>query len=111
MLKSPSIFWGSRIFNFDYKIEIYVPEPQRKYGYYVMPFLLDGELVARVDLKADRQASVLRAQATHLEDGADTKRVAAELAGELRTMATWLELDGVEARRRGNLAAELRAAL
>jgi hypothetical protein len=102
---------GSRIFDFDYKIEIYVPEPQRKFGYYVMPFLLDGELVARVDLKADRQASVLRAQATHLEDGADAKRVASELAGELRTMASWLELDSVEARRKGNLATALRAAL
>ena len=102
---------ASRLFGFDYTIEIYVPEQKRRYGYYVMPFLLDGELVARVDLKADRQASVLRAQASHLEDGADATRVAAELAGELRTMASWLGLDRVEARRRGSLAGELRSAL
>lgn len=102
---------ASRLFDFDYTIEIYVPEPKRQYGYYVMPFMLDGELVARVDLKADRKASVLRAQAAHLEDGADAKRVASELAGELRTMADWLELDRVAVGRRGDLASELRAAL
>jgi len=102
---------ASRLLNFDYTIEIYVPEPKRQYGYYVMPFMLDGQLVARVDLKADRQASVLRAQAAHLEDGADAKRVASELAGELRTMADWLGLEGVAVGRRGDLASELRSAL
>ena len=102
---------ASRLFDFDYTIEIYVPEPKRKYGYYVMPFMLDGELVARVDLKADRQGSVLRAQATHLEEGSPAKRVASELAEELRTMADWLGLEAVRAERRGNLSSELRAAL
>ena len=102
---------ASRLFDFDYTIEIYVPEPKRQYGYYVMPFMLDGELVARVDLKADRQASVLRAQAAHLEAGAHAPRAASELAAELRTMAAWLGLEAVRAGRRGNLAAELQKAL
>ena len=81
------------------------------YGYYVMPFMLDGQLVARVDLKADRKASILRAQAAHLEAGADAKRVASELGAELRTMANWLGLESVAVGRRGDLSSELRAAL
>ncbi|WP_297652674.1 crosslink repair DNA glycosylase YcaQ family protein [Pseudonocardia sp.] len=100
-----------RIFGFRYRIEIYVPEPKREYGYYVFPFLLDGELVARVDLKADRAGGVLRVPGAFAEPGADVPRVVAELAGELRTMAGWLGLDGVVAGERGNLSAPLAAAL
>jgi uncharacterized protein len=100
-----------RIFGFRYRIEIYVPEPKREYGYYVFPFLLDGELVARVDLKADRRAGVLRVPGAYAEPGVETVRVAAELAAELREMAQWLELDGVLVGERGNLAPPLAAAL
>jgi uncharacterized protein YcaQ len=100
-----------RIFGFRYRIEIYVPEPKREYGYYVFPFLLDGELVARVDLKADRAGGVLRVPGAFAEPGADVPRVVAELAGELRTMAGWLGLDGVVAGERGDLSAPLAAAL
>jgi uncharacterized protein len=100
-----------RMFGFRYRIEIYVPEPKRQYGYYVFPFLLDGELVARVDLKADRKAGVLRVPGAFAEPHADLPRVTAELAAELRVMAGWLELDGVVAGERGNLAASLAAAL
>ncbi len=110
-----SLIWDrdrmSRVFGFDYKIEIYVPASQRRYGYYVLPFLLDGELVARVDLKAQRDAGTLRVQAAHIEDGRNPSHAAAELAAELRLMADWLGLERVRAERRGNLARELRAAL
>jgi uncharacterized protein YcaQ len=97
-----------RIFGFHYRIEIYVPEPKRQYGYYVFPFLLDGELVARVDIKADRAAGVLRVPGAFAEPGAELPRVAAELAEELQVMAGWLGLDGVEVGERGELAAPLR---
>jgi uncharacterized protein YcaQ len=86
-----------RLFGFRYRIEIYVPEPKREYGYYVFPFLLDGALVARVDLKADRKAGVLRVPGAFAEPGVDVARVVAELAGELQVMAEWLGLDGVAA--------------
>jgi uncharacterized protein YcaQ len=102
---------AERIFGFQYRIEIYVPEPQRVYGYYVLPFLLDGELVARVDLKSDRKASVLRVKAAFVEDGRDPRRVASALASELATMAGWLGLDKVTVARRGTLSSTLRAAI
>jgi uncharacterized protein YcaQ len=100
-----------QMFGFHYRIEIYVPEPKRVYGYYVFPFLLDGELVARVDLKSDRAAGVLRAQGVFGEPGVDVSRVVGELAEELRTMAEWLGLESVAVGERGDLAAPLAAVL
>jgi uncharacterized protein YcaQ len=76
----------------------------------VFPFLLDGELVARVDLKSDRAAGVLRVQGAFAEPGVDRARVVAELGAELRVMADWLRLDGVVVTRRGDLAAPLAVA-
>ena len=97
-----------RLFDFRYRIEIYTPPPKRIYGYYVFPILLDGDLVGRVDLKADRQAGLLRVRGSYIEDGQDPIRVAGPLAEELRTMANWLSLDDVAVERKGNLAAALR---
>ncbi len=107
-----SLIWNrdrvERIFGFRYRIEIYVPKDQRQYGYYVLPFLLDGNLVARVDLKADRKARRLLVQAAHLEPGCDTSRVAPPLVNELEAMASWLGLDDVVVAERGDLARSLR---
>jgi len=90
-----------------YKIEMYTPPPKRIYGYYVCPFLLGDTLVARCDLKADRTRKVLIVQGAFLEPGEDARRVAPNLACELREMQSWLELDRIEVNERGDLAAAL----
>jgi uncharacterized protein YcaQ len=99
------------LFGFHYRIEIYTPAKKRQYGYYVWPFLLDGELVGRVDLKADRAADALHVVGAFVERDRSPSRVAAALVGELETMASWLGLAGVTVGGRGDLVAELRAAI
>ena len=99
------------LFDFHYKIEIYVPPKKRRYGYYVLPFILGNRFVARVDLKADRKASVLRVPGAFLEEGCDEEDVAEKLASELQLMADWLEMDRIVIGRRGGFTNALRSAV
>jgi uncharacterized protein YcaQ len=100
-----------RLFDMQYRIEIYVPAPQRLYGYYVLPFLLGDRFAARVDLKADRRTGVLQIPAAWIEPGADPDETAAALAAELARLAGWLGLSDIAAPERGDLAQPLTAAL
>jgi hypothetical protein len=98
---------AERLFGFYYRIEIYVPEPQRVYGYFVLPFLMDDRLTARVDLKSDRKNSVLRVKGAFYESGEDPEVVAVRLAPELTAMSEWLGLGDVDVSDNGNLAPTL----
>ena len=107
-----SLIWErartSRLFGFDYTIEVYVPEPKRTYGYYVLPMLYGDELVARFDLKADRKTSTLLVRGSYLEPGANAEAVAPAASTELHALRAWLGLDDLVVAKRGNLASALR---
>ena len=91
-----SLVWcrprNERLFDFHYRIEIYTPKEKRKFGYYVLPFMMNGQMVGRVDLKADRENSKLLVQSVHTERGVKRSAVNDALTTELRLMASWLGL-------------------
>jgi uncharacterized protein YcaQ len=101
------------LFGFEQRLgqQLYVPAARREYGYYVLPFLLGDELVARCDLKADRSGRQLLVLAAYAEPGHDRRRIAAELVDELRSLQRWLGLDGLLVGDRGDLVDALRAAV
>jgi hypothetical protein len=90
-----SLVWcrprNERLFNFHYRIEIYTPKEKRKFGYYVLPFMMNGEMVGRVDLKADRANLKLLVHSVHTEKGIKRSDINDALNNELHTMASWLE--------------------
>ena len=97
----------ARLFGMEFRLEVYVPAPGRRWGYYVLPLLLGDRLVGRVDLKADRKERTLLVQAAYAEPEEDRAEVAAALASELGSMARWLHLERALVRPRGDLAAIL----
>jgi len=103
-----------RIFNFDYKIEIYTPEPKRIYGYYSLPTLHKDKLIARIDLKSDRQNKTLLVQsAWHEKDLSDEEvtKYSKPVAKHLKDVQKWQKLEDLEVKKKGNLALELRTHL
>ena len=107
-----SLIWyrerAEALFDFHYRIEIYVPKEQRQFGYYVLPFLMGDSLVARLDLKANRQERILEVFAAHGEKRIDQGKVSYALAQELALMSRWMKLDGIRVGERGDLAGSLK---
>ncbi len=99
---------AERLFGTRIRLEIYTPAHKRLHGYYVLPFLHGETIAARVDLKSDRQAGILRVQAAHLESGADPASTAPALTRELARLAAWLGLGEVSIADNGGLAPVLR---
>lgn len=100
-----------RLFDFFYRIEIYVPAAKRQWGYYVLPFLMGDRIVGRVDVKTDRKEKVLRVPAAWVEEHAEPHEVAGELAAELHDLARFVGVERVEVGAAGDLSSELRGAV
>jgi uncharacterized protein YcaQ len=102
---------AERLFGFSYRIEIYTPAPKRKFGYYVLPFLLGDRFAAKLCLKSDRRQHALLVNAAHGEAGSDRGEAAEALARELSLLANFLDLQEIRVGRKGNLAVDIRRQL
>ena len=102
---------AERLFGTRIRLEIYTPAHKREHGYYVLPLLFGDRIIARVDLKSDRRAGVLRVQAAHLEPGVDPTEAAGALSAGLRAMSLWLGFEGIVVARRGDMSERLSAIL
>lgn len=98
---------AERLWNFEYRIEIYVPEAKRRWGYYVLPVMVDGHLVARIDVKNDREAGIMRLKASHAEDGYCTPESAERVADAMRDLAQFVGAESIDVEQRGDLAKHL----
>jgi uncharacterized protein YcaQ len=97
----------SRVFGFDYKIEIYVPEPKRVFGYYSLPLLHNGELIARLDLKNNRQQKTLQVQSSWVEESKVSKFPKSAVTKHLSHIAKWQGLKEIVIAKKGNVSLEL----
>lgn len=97
---------AQRLFDFEYRIEIYTPAHRRRFGYYSLPVLIGDDLVGRVDLKADRASSTLMVQSAWWEHGRPMD-AAARLADELRTAARWQGLESISVSHWGDATDDL----
>ncbi|MGB4777077.1 winged helix-turn-helix domain-containing protein [Microbacterium sp.] len=106
---------AQRLFDFDYRIEIYTPAAQRRYGYYSLPVLRDDDVVGRVDLKADRARSTLRVQSAWWEqpaaEAAHPREDVERIADALRSAARWQGLESISVGRWGDAADDLASVL
>ncbi|HBV25847.1 MAG TPA: cytoplasmic protein [Acidimicrobiaceae bacterium] len=100
-----------RLFDFDYRLEIYIPAEKRIHGYYVLPFLDRNKLRARVDVKANSEKNILEVRGAYGEGRTVDQETAESLAHELQALATWRNLDGLKIGKRGNLANPLKRIL
>ena len=100
-----------RLFDFDYRLEIYIPAEKRIHGYYVLPFLDRNKLRARVDVKANSEKNILEVRGAYGEGPTVDQETAESLAHELQALATWRNLDGLKIGKRGNLANPLKRIL
>ena len=99
---------AERIWGFQYKIEIYTPAAKRKYGYYVLPVMVDGELVARMDVKTDREARVLRIKGAFAEQGCATAAIAVRVGEAIEDLRVLVGMEVIDVEERGDLALLLR---
>ena len=98
---------AERLWGFEYKIEIYTPAAKRRYGYYVLPVMVDGDLVARMDVKTDREADVLRIKSCFAEEGHVNAQTAERVAEAVRDLRSFVGSSSIEVEKRGDLASLL----